>query len=570
VKSEVAALLDRTERHLARGDAAALRQDVEGLDAVFLRQPTGERERFDRLERRILRALRAGLPLEQFLEVARLAMFHRFEVYRLFDAKADDLALEEIVTIVAALGAPKEGSPIRARLATDEDPRIVPWLDMVVRRSSAREAGEGTSLSHHQRTMSSFQVIRWLPDDAGLSSALEILAARPEAEAEALLHRYLEELPWGADRRATMTLLQALVDRRSAAGEEAVHRALDVHTQPGPLRVYLIQALAKWSRAAAVDQVLDELDRDLDARTRIELLDLLEREIRNEDPEAPPLDLAALAERLESLDTRTWSRLERGGLAELGAHVPGTRPAALAGLGDRFLAGLVRSFMAFRLEHMGCLITLPLSALLFWGTAWVLDRVLARPSPGLALLEVVTLLAWLAVLAGTSHTHFSGHESLRQRLVMATLFWGATLAVPVVLLGTRLPEVDPVVLRRFAPPATAVLAGLCLVVLLARRAPRLLASLFVVSAVAGVAWLVAGAERLPALALWATQVAAAVIVAAAVAGSESFSLPFDTMALATILVGVLAPWFGWSAVAWVLGVYAALLLLLGLIERLGR
>jgi hypothetical protein len=125
-------------------------------------------------------------------------------------------------------------------------------------------------------------------------------------------------------------------------------------------------------------------------------------------------------------------------------------------------------------------------------------------------------------------------------------------------------------------PGTVVLTSLGFAVYLGRRPPRLLVSLVVISAGLGAAWLFVRAGHIPAVVVWVAQVGTAVAgwffgvaIGAGCAGTERFSLPFDQMMLVTLLVGGLAPWFGWEAVAWVVGVYLALAIILGLAERLG-
>ena len=86
-----------------------------------------------------------------------------------------------------------------------------------------------------------------------------MLAERGDAESEALLLGYLDELPWGLDRRPTVTLLEILQERHSDAGEQALRRALDRHRTTGPVRAYLIEALAGWSLADAARAAVSEL-----------------------------------------------------------------------------------------------------------------------------------------------------------------------------------------------------------------------------------------------------------------------------------------------------------------------
>ena len=61
----------------------------------------------------------------------------------------------------------------------------------------------------------------------------------------------------------------------------------------------------------------------------------------------------------------------------------------------------------------------------------VLDTILGTPTESLRNVRIAACLVWMLSLAITSATHLSRHETFREKLWMAWVFWGTTLAVPI-------------------------------------------------------------------------------------------------------------------------------------------
>ena len=128
----------------------------------------------------------------------------------------------------------------------------------------------------------------------------------------------------------------------------------------------------------------------------------------------------------------SWPSLERAYLGErLSCALPGFDPRSVCSALDLARLRLVRAFEVWRVEHMGCAIVLPVAFLIAFLLKMGLD-VIATPNGSLAQkLEFGLIATWILALAITSHTHFSGRETLKERYRLALVFWGATLSVPI-------------------------------------------------------------------------------------------------------------------------------------------
>jgi hypothetical protein len=151
------------------------------------------------------------------------------------------------------------------------------------------------------------------------------------------------------------------------------------------------------------------------------------------------VDLAMVRGRIEALDTRRWSFLVRGYLGGLlGKHFAGGKPGRVSGILDRASVRLVRAFEIARLDHMGCVISLPICVGAFFLVRFLLNLALGKPKGTPAVAELSVFIVWMIVLGLTSSTHFSGHESRRSKFAMALVFWGSLLLLLGTAVGIRL------------------------------------------------------------------------------------------------------------------------------------
>ena len=148
------------------------------------------------------------------------------------------------------------------------------------------------------------------------------------------------------------------------------------------------------------------------------LRDVKQREIK--------LDAARFKDELAQLETRGWSIFARGALgAVLAQHLSGIGRDK-SGPVDRAAVGFVRLFELLRLEHMGCVFSIPI--LIGGGLLllWLLDLCLGKPH-GPPHLSGLCLITWIIAAGATSHTHFSGNETVRQRFWMGVIYFGSLI-----------------------------------------------------------------------------------------------------------------------------------------------
>ncbi len=402
---------------------------------------------FQELLPRTLEVVYESGPLEAFLGLAGNPHFFSSDLYDVLDAHAAELTAEQLIESANALGLPRpgdgNGGRIHSAIARHPDPRISQWLCEWI-RTAARSNDQPDGYSRHCKAMSGFRYIRWMPDDGDLADAVGLLVKRHDRGVHEFLKDLLLDLPWPGDHFATLRLLEYFDERGDDESESLLRECLRRYREPSTFRIYLLAtygelqpahalALAFRDRAGALpgevaDDYLVWIGRVLD--------ELPERGVRLDGP------------RIESLlhegGVARWPSLDRAYLGEALARVlPGFDPSSFCSGLDRARLRLVRAFEACRVEHMGWVVVLPGAFLLACLLKKGLDVIATISGPGAESLEYGLIAIWILALAITSHTHFSGRETLKERYRLALAFWGATLAVPIGLTALRIHALLP-------------------------------------------------------------------------------------------------------------------------------
>ena len=230
---------------------------------------------------------------------------------------------------------------------------------------------------------------RWSRSMLQLSAAggeidlwLGVLAERGHVDD---LVAYLDELPWGVDRRPTETLIRVLAHLQEPRLVERLHSCQDP-----VLKLYLAAGVAQVDPVSAREALLA-------GPVPSEALPLL-------------LELG-YDPRLQDLPTGGWDPLEKAALASF-VRRHGGSDRKLVSVFERMDAWLTRQFCRLRIDHMGCGGVLAISLAI----GFLVPRV------------GMPFLLWivLAVLP-TATTHFSGLESARDVRRMAHWYWLVTL-----------------------------------------------------------------------------------------------------------------------------------------------
>lgn len=389
---------------------------------------------YDRLravERRLAVVLFEGLDSATFGQLlAEDRHFHKLEIWCALEEIGDRVGASALWDIKDYLGLPHQELCPRlfATLARDSDERITAGLIESIDRLSAGESAEGSSLSTHQRTMSAFRFVRWSPNDKGLGDCVRLLAARDDDRARAACRSYLMQLPWGADRQATVALLEGLGGPHAAQNRALLKEALAVHKQPPVLRVWLWGAIGERDPDECLMGLVADLaaaDGDDDRFTFVDHFALMLSQQKDRDMS---FDRSAIAAAAENVSTHDWSRTVRGYYgAVLGSRLPEANVNRVSSRLDRACISVARGWEVVRLDHMGCFI--PLTFML--GGGWLagvgLDRVLGEPVR-LRWLPIVLFWMWIAWAVLTVRTHFSGHEPVASKVRMGFLYFALLLA----------------------------------------------------------------------------------------------------------------------------------------------
>ena len=434
-------MLDRFEACLKNSDARALGELLPQWTAVGTRATSAQLTRFDDLSSKMVRLLRDGLPLKDYLNLAREKLFDRGLVVRALNEISSHLTLDQIFQTINALGLPpSECREMRGMLLSGPGPAVTDFLRYWIEYRSPTLASEGESFSEHMKTMSMFKFIQWMPDDKGLSEAIQLLGEMEDPAAEALLLNYLHDPPWGHDRQATVTLLNVLSDKGIVGFSVLLKQVLDDHPRPGPFRSYLLWTLFEQEPMEGMKRLAGDLNGPLDDQMRFDYLDWIRAGLQ-QMADQPPADIHPdeLDGLFSGIDTRGWSALARGQLTGLlKKYLPTADTSGLSSVGDRILSALVSGFMAWRLDHSGRVVPLAVLAVASAAYILLLNWLVAAPPTPLAYLDLIIPGLWLSVMGLTAATHYSGHETPAKRLLLALLFWTANIAAPLVLLGTRL------------------------------------------------------------------------------------------------------------------------------------
>lgn len=430
-------LIQELERAVQHRDVRSAATTLRQLNEATIYSGNEVYDRLRAVEDKLVMVLFEGLDRAEFGQlVSESNHLYAFRVWEALEEVAKQLPADAVWEIKDYLGLPSpDGCPkLYATLASADDRTISEQLIETIDRLATTEATDGVRLSAHERTMSAFRFIRWSPQDKGLGDCVRLLAARRDDGARAACRRYLMEFPWGADRQATWALLDGMRMTPEAENHSLLMAALRVHRQPAVLRTWLWAAVGEMNPGDGLLGVIGDLaeaDNNADRITFIEHLGFVLSQESLETYSAAPVAAAAAA-----VDTTRWSPLTRGYYgAVLKTYLPLADATCVSGRLERGAIGVARTWELVRLDHMGCLIPLTLMIGTGWLVGYGLDKLLGRPTFA-ASLPAALFWAWILWAVINVRTHFSGHETIRGKVLAGVVYFAllaGTLLAAVVL-----------------------------------------------------------------------------------------------------------------------------------------
>ncbi|MCP4622952.1 MAG: hypothetical protein GY850_05415 [bacterium] len=433
VRARIVSLAKALEQH----DAEKILPAIQELDQNVSALGSDQKKYLEALVPHMAWDLFSAERLDDLLVIAGLNLFHKYDLYQGLTTLAAALDTEFLLRLVGIAGFPWDGESkkgVYRELVTRSDPLIFSFLKQVILNADEKTSFDGQSFSEHKKTFSQFQFVRLAPEGRIIAEAIEILSKRLDPEAPRFIAGLLVNPPWPPDSAPYVQLIEAAGNRPGPLMHDALMAALNKINDQFFVRRLLLGAVFYYDPNHATRSLLRDLAHMPDDQ-RLEHVRLFERFLNTRvSPDMASFDLIKAQSQLEELDTRYWSWAPRGYLKKVAAiHFPGKDTVKGHGLLDGLAIFSVKSFQTYRIDHMGCGIILPI----LLGAGWLLiilcDYLFGKPQSNLAYLDNIMLLIWVLVVGGTATTHFSGHESMKGRLIMSIIFWLATLAFPTTL-----------------------------------------------------------------------------------------------------------------------------------------
>lgn len=434
-------LIDQLERAVDCDDSVAIVEVLSQLDRETIYSGNEVYTRLRKLESRLFEVLLNGMPAREFGTVVtttkHLYSFRAWEAIEKCENSIDAAALWDIKD---SMGFPSSDAypKLYAKLVAANDESLSIQLVDAIDRIVAEVAPEGSSFLAHQKFMTNFRFIHWLPSDHKLSDHVRLLAARKDVCAKSATRRYLLELPWGKDRRATWELISGLMTREDAETKALLCEALEAHAGPAILRLWLRDGICGNDVGAFLRGLFCDLASSTDDSDRLTLVEQLDSSLSEVASNGSSVDQRDLANEATSIDTSGWSKLIRGYFGVvLHDYLPEADVSRVSTSIERTAIRISRAWERLRGDHLGlgCLVPVVLLMLLTFLGPVALDSILGEPR-GARLVPHLLLMAWAIWSLGTVRTHFSGNESLRFKVVAATgyfaLFSFAIIAAVIV------------------------------------------------------------------------------------------------------------------------------------------
>ena len=424
-------LIEELEQAVEDRNAPAAAAIIRRLNQETIYSGNEVYERLREVEGSLGAVLFHGLKPDEFGRlVSEDKHLHTYKIWDVLEEISEHVNADALWAIKDYLGFPSTANcpKLHATLAVSGNVKITEWLIETIDRLAGAEAEEGSSLSAHERTMSAFQFVRWGPDDKGLGDCVRLLAARGDDRARAACGGYLISLPWGADRKATLALIEGMSATRAVENLGLFREALAVHRQPAVLRTWLWAAIGEDNPGECLLGTIGDLAKADNDADRFTFVEYLHAALSQAVSQNIALDRKLIATAAEKLDTTGWSLAVRGCYGStLKTQLPEADASLVSKRIDRAAIAVARAWEAVRLDHMGCLIPLAVMIVMGFLVNWGLDRLLGGPTR-ISWLPAVLFWAWIALSLANVRTHFSGHETIQRKIYTGVIYFLLLLA----------------------------------------------------------------------------------------------------------------------------------------------
>ena len=233
-------VMDKLEQAVSERNAQEIISILTSLQEVSIYSNDEVYHRFEKIKSELILVLFDTLDIIELCQIFHESnKIHSFDIWESLESISDRVSFETLWVMKDYYGLPGLGitSKLYATLSDEPNVKISEELVDIIERLSVQEFHKGTDYSEHQERMSAFRFIRWAPDDTGLSDMVRLLGSRNDSVSHAACKKYLLELPWGIDRRATETLLDGMSRCNATKHLELFRLALSVHQEPLMLRL---------------------------------------------------------------------------------------------------------------------------------------------------------------------------------------------------------------------------------------------------------------------------------------------------------------------------------------------
>ncbi len=429
---ELIPVIDKLEHAVAERDALEIIAVLSVLHETFIYSGNEVYDRFGKVKTKMIAVLFETVDITEFCQLfLNSNKIYPSDIWAALETIVDKVSFDALWTVKDYYGLP--GSiwtpKLYALLSDEPNVEISKELIDAIERLAVHESQAGTKFSEHEARMSTFRYIRWLPSDGGLSDVVRLLGSRHDPVSLAACEKYLRKPPWGADRGATVSLLDGISKGKSAEHLALLRHTLSFHQEPLMLRMWIWRALFYIDPTEAVLGVMKDFDRYKKSDDLILLIEFLGNLLHNLRTEKKEFDEDRVIVAAENVNTSRWSFVASGYYGTmLRILLPKSDYRKKSGPSGRGFVAVSRIWDWIQIDHMGCAGPLLWMFGITFFFLWGLDFLLGRPSEGTIYIPSALFAAWIFWAIVNIQTHFSGQKTIVQKFFAVVIYFGTLIS----------------------------------------------------------------------------------------------------------------------------------------------